>query len=48
MRNVKQIATKSIIAIISLGILTYATMIGVLADEIKYPLINLKQKIKQN
>ncbi|OJZ47299.1 heme ABC transporter permease [Staphylococcus aureus] len=38
MRNVKQIATKSIIAIISLGILTYTTMIGsVLADEIKYP-----------
>ncbi|HDH6234054.1 TPA: iron-regulated surface determinant protein IsdD [Staphylococcus aureus LTCF-11-44] len=37
MRNVKQIATKSIIAIISLGILTYTTMIGsVLADEIKY------------
>ena len=27
MRNVKQIATKSIIAIISLGILTYTTMI---------------------
>ncbi|HDJ5103256.1 TPA: iron-regulated surface determinant protein IsdD [Staphylococcus aureus] len=38
MRNVKQIATKSIIAIISIGILTYTTMIGsVLADEIKYP-----------
>ncbi|EOR47974.1 hypothetical protein M140OLGA_1651, partial [Staphylococcus aureus subsp. aureus 112808A] len=28
MRNVKQIATKSIIAIISLGMLTYTTMIG--------------------
>ncbi|MFA0988677.1 hypothetical protein ACCB44_12445, partial [Staphylococcus aureus] len=28
MRNVKQIATKSIIAIISIGILTYTTMIG--------------------
>ncbi|EOD8450221.1 iron-regulated surface determinant protein IsdD [Staphylococcus aureus] len=44
MRNVKQIATKSIIAIISLGILTYTTMIGsVLADEIKYPLAKFNQ-----
>lgn len=44
MRNVKQIATKSIIAIISLGILTYTTMIGsVLADEIKYPSANFNQ-----
>ncbi|HCT6751218.1 TPA: iron-regulated surface determinant protein IsdD [Staphylococcus aureus] len=44
MRNVKQIATKSIIAIISLGILTYATMIGsVLADEIKYPSAKFNQ-----
>lgn len=52
MRNVKQIATKSIIAIISLGILTYTTMIGsVLADEIKYPSAKFNQpeaKIKQN
>ncbi|HCV1166141.1 iron-regulated surface determinant protein IsdD [Staphylococcus aureus] len=44
MRNVKQIATKSIIAIISLGILTYTTMIGsVLADEIKYPSTKFNQ-----
>ncbi|QHG78309.1 iron-regulated surface determinant protein IsdD [Staphylococcus aureus] len=44
MRNVKQIATKSIIAIISLGILTYTTMIGsVLADEIKYPSAKFNQ-----
>ncbi|HDJ7078580.1 TPA: iron-regulated surface determinant protein IsdD [Staphylococcus aureus] len=44
MRNVKQIATKSIIAIISIGILTYTTMIGsVLADEIKYPLAKFNQ-----
>lgn len=44
MRNVKQIATKSIIAIISLGILTYITMIGsVLADEIKYPSAKFNQ-----
>ncbi|HEA6909584.1 TPA: iron-regulated surface determinant protein IsdD [Staphylococcus aureus] len=44
MRNVKQIATKSIIAIISLGILTYRTMIGsVLADEIKYPSAKFNQ-----
>ena len=42
MRNVKQIATKSIIAIISLGILTYTTMI-VLADEIKYPSAKFNQ-----
>ena len=44
MRNVKQIATKSIIAIISLGILTCTTMIGsVLADEIKYPSAKFNQ-----
>ncbi|HDD2956669.1 TPA: iron-regulated surface determinant protein IsdD [Staphylococcus aureus] len=44
MRNVKQIATKSIIAIISLCILTYTTMIGsVLADEIKYPSAKFNQ-----
>lgn len=44
MRNVKQIATKSIIAIISLGILTYTTMIGsVLADEMKYPSAKFNQ-----
>ncbi|HDH5617344.1 TPA: iron-regulated surface determinant protein IsdD [Staphylococcus aureus] len=44
MRNVKQIDTKSIIAIISLGILTYTTMIGsVLADEIKYPSAKFNQ-----
>ncbi|MCT2554461.1 MULTISPECIES: iron-regulated surface determinant protein IsdD [Staphylococcus] len=44
MRNVKQIATKSIIAIISLDILTYTTMIGsVLADEIKYPSAKFNQ-----
>ncbi|HGI6254363.1 TPA: iron-regulated surface determinant protein IsdD [Staphylococcus aureus] len=44
MRNVKQIATKSIIAIISIGILTYTTMIGsVLADEIKYPSVKFNQ-----
>ncbi|HCY7442911.1 TPA: iron-regulated surface determinant protein IsdD [Staphylococcus aureus] len=44
MRNVKQIATKSIIAIISLGILAYTTMIGsVLADEIKYPSAKFNQ-----
>ncbi|HEK7142441.1 TPA: iron-regulated surface determinant protein IsdD [Staphylococcus aureus] len=44
MRNVKQIATKSIIAIISLGILTYTTMNGsVLADEIKYPSAKFNQ-----
>lgn len=44
MRNVKQIATKSIIVIISLGILTYTTMIGsVLADEIKYPSAKFNQ-----
>ncbi|HCY9380794.1 TPA: iron-regulated surface determinant protein IsdD [Staphylococcus aureus] len=44
MRNVKQIASKSIIAIISLGILTYTTMIGsVLADEIKYPSAKFNQ-----
>ncbi|HDL0562652.1 TPA: iron-regulated surface determinant protein IsdD [Staphylococcus aureus] len=44
MRNVKQIATKSIIAIISLGILTYTTMIGsVLADEMKYPSAEFNQ-----
>ncbi|MFA0980971.1 heme ABC transporter permease, partial [Staphylococcus aureus] len=44
MRNVKQIATKSIIAIISLGILTYTTMIGsVLADDIKYPSAKFNQ-----
>lgn len=44
MRNVKQIATKSIIAIISLGILTYTTMIGsVLADKIKYPSAKFNQ-----
>ncbi|HDE0682630.1 TPA: iron-regulated surface determinant protein IsdD [Staphylococcus aureus] len=44
MRNVKQIAIKSIIAIISLGILTYTTMIGsVLADEIKYPSAKFNQ-----
>lgn len=44
MRNVKKIATKSIIAIISLGILTYTTMIGsVLADEIKYPSAKFNQ-----
>lgn len=44
MRNVKQIATKAIIAIISLGILTYTTMIGsVLADEIKYPSAKFNQ-----
>ncbi|HDK7982140.1 TPA: iron-regulated surface determinant protein IsdD [Staphylococcus aureus] len=44
MRNVKQIATKSIIAIISLGILTYTTMIGsVLAGEIKYPSAKFNQ-----
>ncbi|HFO0988596.1 TPA: iron-regulated surface determinant protein IsdD [Staphylococcus aureus] len=44
MRNVKQIATKSIIAIISLGVLTYTTMIGsVLADEIKYPSAKFNQ-----
>ncbi|QBS01852.1 iron-regulated surface determinant protein IsdD [Staphylococcus aureus] len=44
MRNVKQIATKSIIAIISLGILTYTTMIGsVLADEIKFPSAKFNQ-----
>ncbi|EOD7974604.1 iron-regulated surface determinant protein IsdD [Staphylococcus aureus] len=44
MRNVKQIATKSIIAIISLGILTHTTMIGsVLADEIKYPSAKFNQ-----
>ncbi|HAR7420700.1 TPA: heme ABC transporter permease [Staphylococcus aureus] len=44
MRNVKQIVTKSIIAIISLGILTYTTMIGsVLADEIKYPSAKFNQ-----
>ncbi|HFU9301953.1 TPA: iron-regulated surface determinant protein IsdD [Staphylococcus aureus] len=47
MRNVKQIATKSIIAIISLGILTYTTMIGsVLADEIKYPSAKFNQEAK--
>ena len=35
---------KSIIAIISLGILTYTTMIGsVLADEIKYPSAKFNQ-----
>ncbi|HDP5919825.1 TPA: iron-regulated surface determinant protein IsdD [Staphylococcus aureus] len=44
MRNVKQIATKSIIDIISLGILTYTTMIGsVLADEMKYPSAKFNQ-----
>lgn len=44
MRNVKQIATKSIIAIISLGIFTYTTMIGsVLADEMKYPSAKFNQ-----
>ncbi|HIH5807448.1 TPA: iron-regulated surface determinant protein IsdD [Staphylococcus aureus] len=44
MRNVKQIATKSIIAIISIGILTYTTMIGsVLANEIKYPSAKFNQ-----
>ena len=43
MRNVKQIATKSIIAIISIGILTYTTMISVLADEIKYPSAKFNQ-----
>ncbi|HEI7789572.1 TPA: iron-regulated surface determinant protein IsdD [Staphylococcus aureus] len=44
MRNVKQIATKSIIAIISIGILTYTTMIGsVLADEITYPSAKFNQ-----
>lgn len=44
MRNVKQIATKSIIVIISLGILTYTTMIGsVLADEMKYPSAKFNQ-----
>ncbi|MBU7302611.1 iron-regulated surface determinant protein IsdD [Staphylococcus aureus] len=44
MRNVKQIATKSIIAIISIGILTYTTMIGsVLTDEIKYPSAKFNQ-----
>ncbi|HFF0455443.1 TPA: iron-regulated surface determinant protein IsdD [Staphylococcus aureus] len=44
MRNVKQIATKSIIAIISLGMLTYTTMIGsVLADEINYPSAKFNQ-----
>ncbi len=44
MRNVKQIATKSIIAIISLGMLTYTTMIGsVLADEMKYPSAKFNQ-----
>lgn len=44
MRNVKQIATKSIIAIISIGILAYTTMIGsVLADEIKYPSAKFNQ-----
>ncbi|HDF4706229.1 TPA: iron-regulated surface determinant protein IsdD [Staphylococcus aureus] len=44
MRNVKQIATKSIIAIISIVILTYTTMIGsVLADEIKYPSAKFNQ-----
>ncbi|HEH7942613.1 iron-regulated surface determinant protein IsdD [Staphylococcus aureus] len=44
MRNVKQIATKSIIAIISLGILTYTTMIGsVLADEMQYPSAKFNQ-----
>ncbi|HAR7126939.1 TPA: heme ABC transporter permease [Staphylococcus aureus] len=44
MRNIKQIATKSIIAIISIGILTYTTMIGsVLADEIKYPSAKFNQ-----
>ncbi|HHU6746774.1 TPA: iron-regulated surface determinant protein IsdD [Staphylococcus aureus] len=44
MRNVKQIATKSIIAIISLGILTYTTMISsVLADEMKYPSAKFNQ-----
>ncbi len=44
MRNCKQIATKSIIAIISLGILSYTTMIGsVLADEIKYPSAKFNQ-----
>ncbi|NFX29981.1 heme ABC transporter permease [Staphylococcus aureus] len=44
MRNVKQIATKSIIAIISLGIFTYTTMIGsVLADEMKYPSVKFNQ-----
>ena len=44
MRNVKQIATKSNISIISLGILTYTTMIGsVLADEIKYPSAKFNQ-----
>ncbi|HGN7240724.1 TPA: iron-regulated surface determinant protein IsdD [Staphylococcus aureus] len=44
MRNVKQIATISIIAIISIGILTYTTMIGsVLADEIKYPSAKFNQ-----
>ncbi|HEB2220876.1 TPA: iron-regulated surface determinant protein IsdD [Staphylococcus aureus] len=44
MRNVKQIATKSIIAIISLGIFIYTTMIGsVLADEIKYPSAKFNQ-----
>ena len=42
MRNVKQIATKSIIAIISLGILTYTTL-SVLADEIKYPSAKFNQ-----
>ncbi|HCY8639732.1 TPA: iron-regulated surface determinant protein IsdD [Staphylococcus aureus] len=44
MRNVKQIATKSIIDIISLGIFTYTTMIGsVLADEMKYPSAKFNQ-----
>ncbi|HGZ8566602.1 TPA: iron-regulated surface determinant protein IsdD [Staphylococcus aureus] len=44
MRNVKQIATKSIIAIISLGIFTYTTMIdSVLADEMKYPSAKFNQ-----
>ncbi|HFQ1866364.1 TPA: iron-regulated surface determinant protein IsdD [Staphylococcus aureus] len=44
MRNVKQIATKSIIAIIILGIFTYTTMIGsVLADEMKYPSAKFNQ-----
>ncbi|NFY58599.1 heme ABC transporter permease [Staphylococcus aureus] len=44
MRNIKQIATKSIIAIISLGIFTYTTMIGsVLADEMKYPSAKFNQ-----
>lgn len=44
MKNVKQIATKSFIAVISLAIITYTTMIGsVLADEIKYPSAKFNQ-----